>query len=193
MKDLTLVKMIQDSLKASDFEVLPSYRPRQGFLVDLMATRSGLVLLIDVKQDLSLFVEDIARLAGTSMYLEKTIVPLAIKKFFVVPAGTSVSPDVRNLASDYDIKIISLSPGTSPDEILLRFDETESLRPLSGTPLDPLDEVQKTIASSGDPIMFSLLQNAIGWYKSGGKELVRKKLERQLAELPNPGGERVHV
>jgi hypothetical protein len=184
-----LVQTVTRALVWASFDVVAQYSPKEGIEVDIMATRSGLVLLIECKMDSLALNADIGRLAIATKYLEKTVVPLAVKKFLVVADGIEIPRAAQDLAADCDIQIVLLKEDANTEEVLRKLDETESLRQLPSVSIDLLEEAKTGIASVGDRSVEQLLDDVIHWYRAGGKELARRELEFIVQSPPLQEGE----
>ena len=171
---------IEDSLIKLDFDVKRHQLIDRSFDVDLLATRGGLTVVIDVVQQDIMSFDQVAKLETVSSYLQDRFKPISIQKILIT-TSEEVPADVEKFARDNGILLLKVIPKVR--EIRNSINQIDFLRTISRTEINVLEIVEKELKGIGDKDCLSLLDKVEKWYQDGGKTLVARRIKKEIDKL----------
>ena len=173
-------KTIEDSLIELNFNVKRHHLIDKSFDVDLLATRGGLTLVIDISQQGLLSFDSVAKLETVSSYLHDKYKPMSLKKILVT-TSEEIPGDVEKFARDNEILLLKVVPEVK--EIRNSINQIDFLRPILRTEINVIEIVENELKGIGDKDCLSLLNKVKKWYREGGKNLVSRRVKKEIDKL----------
>ena len=171
---------IQEILKRFDFNVRLHYSLEKTFDIDILATRSGLTLLIEcVQQDILAF-DSVARLNTISSYVQKKFKPVTIRKV-VVTTAINIPDHVEKFAQENEILVMKVKPDIK--EVRDKFSQIAFLKPLKRHRIDITKGVESELREKGAEHCIELLHKVMKWYEEGGERLIKKKIVEEVNQI----------
>ena len=183
MSRLTLSNIeetIEDSLTKLNFNVKRHQLIDKSFDVDILATRGGLTVIIDVVQQDILSFDSIAKIETVSSYLQDKFKPISLKKILIT-TSEEVPVDIEKFARDNGILLLKVIPKVR--EIRNSINQIDFLRPISRKEISVLEIVEKELKGMEDKDCLSLLDKVEKWYQEGGKTLVARRIKKEIDKL----------
>lgn len=175
-----LENTIQEILKKFDFNVRLHYSLEKTFDVDILATRSGLALLIECIQKDILAFDSVARLNTLGSFVQKKFEPVTVRKV-VVTTAIDIPDHVEKFAQENDILVMKVKPDV--EEVRDKFSQIAFLKPLKRLRIDITKEVESKLREKRAEECIDLLHKVMKWYEEGGKRLVKQKIVKEVNQI----------
>lgn len=173
-------KTIRDYLVEQDFEVKRHRLIDKSFDVDLLATRGGLTVVIDIVLQSYLGFDSVAKLETVSSYLQSKFKTISIKKMLIT-TSEEIPTDIEEFAKDNRILLLKVLPKIG--EIRSSLDQIDFLKPITRTKIDVLEILENKLKGIGDKDRLSLLNKIRTWYQEGGKSLVTRRMKKEIDKV----------
>lgn len=173
-------KTIRDYLVEQDFEVKRHRLIDRSFDVDLLATRGGLTVVIDIVLQSYLGFDSVAKLETVSSYLQSKFKTISIKKMLIT-TSEEIPTDIEEFARDNRILLLKVLPKIG--EIRSSLDQIDFLKPITRTKIDVLEILENKLKGIGDKDRLSLLNKIRTWYQEGGKSLVTRRMKKEIDKV----------
>ena len=166
------------ALKEFDFAVDYEFRVQNSPVVDILARRSGLILIVEINEDEQLSLDAIGKLVTTRSYYSQSYQATTIKSLLVTTAR--IPDHVRSACEVNDVTLIQIA---NSKEIQAKLAEIPFIRPIQRRKLDIGSSVQSALAErNASSDSYELFKDLMHAYDSGGKLGVERRIRELIKE-----------
>jgi hypothetical protein len=180
-REENLVDAIGHALQKFNFKVDYEFRAKNSFIVDIVARRSGLILLVEVSKDEMLSFDTVGKLVTIASYFYQSYEATTIKKLIITTAK-QVPDYVRTVAVTNDVSLIQI---TDVSEIQTKLGEIQFTRPIERRKLEIGGSVEKELAKRNASNCYALFRDLLNAYESEGKLGVERRVREIIKERKN--------
>lgn len=183
MKPLTLSEIettIGDYLTELGFSAKKHYLVDKSFDIDLLATRGGLTVILEIVERDRLSFDSIAKLETIGVYLKQKMKVISLRKILAT-TSVEIPKDIVSFAVENSIILLKITPRV--EDVQNALNKLDFLKPFSRTEIDVLKIVEQEMKKIGERECLIVLNNIKEWYLEGGSNLVSKRIRKKIDKL----------
>jgi len=177
---LNIEDTVRNQLTELKFNVQENLSIEDSFDVDLLATRGGLTVMMEIVESNVLNFDSVAKLQTLSSLLQEKFRPIALRKILLT-TSENISKNVSSFADDNNIMLIRVKPALA--EIRKAINRINYLKPISREEIDVIKIVEEELKEMGDESCLNLLNRVENWYRKGGKSLVTRQIRKEIEKI----------
>lgn len=171
---------IGDYLTELGFSAKKHYLVDKSFDIDLLATRGGLTVILDIVERDRLSFDSVAKLETIGAYLKEKMKVISLQKILVTTSA-EMPEDIVNFAVENSIILLTVTPKI--EDVRNALDKLDFLKPISRTKIDVLKIVEQEMKKIGERDCLTILNNIKKWYLDGGSGLVARRIRKRIDKL----------